>query len=47
MLVELCAGNYATYDGLVNIADGIFKTSTIYCEKPLYGQCFKILKLEQ
>ena len=26
MLVELCAGNYATHDGLVNRADGLFKT---------------------
>ena len=26
MLVELCAGNYATHDGLVNGADGLFKT---------------------
>jgi len=37
MLVELCASNYATSDGLVNGVDGIFKTSTTYCEKPLYG----------
>jgi hypothetical protein len=26
MLVELCAGNYATHDGLVNGADGLLKT---------------------
>jgi hypothetical protein len=26
MLVELCAGNYATFDGLVNGIDDIFKT---------------------
>jgi len=25
MLVELCADNYVTYDGLVNGADGILK----------------------
>jgi len=25
MLVELCVGNYATHDGLVNGADGIFQ----------------------
>ena len=25
MLVELCAGNYATHDGLVNGADELFK----------------------
>jgi hypothetical protein len=28
MLVELCAGNYATHDGLVNGANGIFQGST-------------------
>jgi len=33
MLVELCANNYATLDGLVNVVDGIFKTSTTYCDK--------------
>jgi hypothetical protein len=37
MLVELCDGNYATFDGLVNGAYDILKTSTTYCEKPLYG----------
>jgi len=25
MLVELCVGNYARFDGLVNGVDGIFK----------------------
>jgi hypothetical protein len=35
MLVELCASNYATFDGLVNRVDGIFKASTIYCEKTI------------
>jgi hypothetical protein len=33
MLVELCVGNYATFDGLVNGTDDIFKPSTTYCEK--------------
>jgi len=28
MLVELCAQNYATHDGLVNGVDGIFQDST-------------------
>ncbi len=28
ILVELCAGNYATHDGLVNGVDGIFQGST-------------------
>jgi hypothetical protein len=27
MLVELCAGNYSTHDGLVNGANGIFQAS--------------------
>jgi hypothetical protein len=27
MLVELCVGNYATHDGLVNGVDGIFQGS--------------------
>jgi len=46
MLVELCVGNYATFDGLVNGSDGIFKASTIYCEKPLYGICLKFSKFK-
>jgi hypothetical protein len=33
MLVELYAGNYATSDGHVNGANGIFKVSTTYCPK--------------
>jgi hypothetical protein len=28
MLVELCACNYATHDGIVNCANGIFQGST-------------------
>jgi len=28
MLVELCVGNYATHDSLVNGVDGIFQEST-------------------
>jgi hypothetical protein len=32
-VVELCAGNYATSDGLVNVTNGVFKTSTTYYEK--------------
>jgi hypothetical protein len=35
MLVELCASNYATSDGLVNGANGIFKASTTYYEKTI------------
>jgi hypothetical protein len=33
MLFELCVGNYATFDGLVNGANGIFKTSVSYQNK--------------
>lgn len=29
MLVELCADNYATYDSVVNEADGLFKRSSL------------------
>ncbi len=35
MLVELCVDNYATFDGLVNGVDDIFKASTTYCEKTI------------
>jgi hypothetical protein len=28
MLIELCVGNYATFDGLVNGIDNIFKNYT-------------------
>ncbi len=33
MSIELCVGNCATFDGLVNGANGIYKTSRTYCEK--------------
>ncbi len=46
MLVELCVGNYATFDGLVNGADDIFKPSTTYCEKIIIWIMFKILTLQ-
>jgi hypothetical protein len=43
MLVELCVGNYATYDGVVNGVDDIFKASTTYCGKIIiWIQNFKI-----
>jgi hypothetical protein len=35
-LVELCVGNYATFDGIMNAIDGILKSSTTYCEKNHY-----------
>jgi len=33
MLVDLCVGNYATSDDLVNGINENFKASTTYCEK--------------
>jgi hypothetical protein len=33
MLIELCANNYATFDGLVNGVDDISKTSVTYNTK--------------
>jgi hypothetical protein len=35
MLVELCVSYHATFNGLVNGINGIFKASTTYCEKPI------------
>jgi hypothetical protein len=37
MLVELFVIKYTTFNGLVNGVDGIFKASTTYCEKTIYG----------
>jgi hypothetical protein len=45
MLVELCASNYVTFDGLVNGANGIFKTSTTYCEKTIIWIMFQKSKI--
>jgi hypothetical protein len=45
MLVELCVGNYATSNGLVNGADGIFKTSTTYCVKTIIWIMFLNFKI--
>jgi hypothetical protein len=47
MFVELYVSNYATSYGLVNGVNGIFKTSTTYCEKLIIWIIFRILKLEQ
>jgi hypothetical protein len=41
MLVELCASNYATSNGLVNGVDGIFKALTTYCEKIIIAITFQ------
>jgi hypothetical protein len=35
MLVELCARNYATFDGLVSGVDDISKSSTTYFERTI------------
>ncbi len=45
MLVELCVGTYATFDGLVNGANGIFKTLTTYCEKTIVWIIFQNSKI--
>jgi hypothetical protein len=45
MLIELCAGNYAMYDGFVNGIDGIFKVSITYCEKTIICIMFQISKI--
>jgi len=45
MLVELCVGNYATFDSLVNGIDGIFKASTTYCEKIILWIMFQNSKI--
>jgi len=45
MLVELCVGNYATFDGLVNGVNDIFKASTTYCEKTIIWIMFQNFKI--
>jgi hypothetical protein len=45
MFVELCVGDYATFDGLVNEVDGIFKTSITYCEKSIIWIMFQNFKI--
>jgi hypothetical protein len=45
VLVELCVGNYATSNGLVNGAYGIFKASTTYCEKTIIWIMFQNSKI--
>jgi hypothetical protein len=45
MLVELCVSNHATFNGLVNGTNGIFKASTTYCEKPIIWIMFQISKI--
>jgi hypothetical protein len=45
MLIELCVGNYATFDGLVNGANGIFKTSISYHNKTIIWISFPNKKI--
>jgi hypothetical protein len=47
MLVELCVGNYATYNGLMNGVDGILKTSITYCEKTIIWIMFQNSKIRR
>jgi hypothetical protein len=46
MVVELCAGNIITYDGLINGVDGVFKTSTSYHNKTIVWILFPNQKIE-
>ncbi len=45
MLVELCASNQVTSNGLVNGANENFKTSTTYCEKTIIWIMFHNSKI--
>jgi len=45
MLVELCAGNYVTSNGLVNGTNGIFNASITYCEKTIIWIMFHNSKI--
>ncbi len=45
IVVESCAQNYATYDGLVNGANGVFKTSTSYHNKTMVWILFPNQKI--
>jgi hypothetical protein len=45
MLIELCVGNYAMYDGLVNGVDGIFKASITYYDKTIIWIMFQNFKI--
>ncbi len=46
MLVELCGSNYATFDGLVNGVNGIFKTSTTHFKITIIWIMFQKIKIE-
>jgi hypothetical protein len=46
ILIELCASNYATFDGLVNGVHNIFKTSTTYNKKIIIWIMFQNFKIK-
>ncbi len=46
MLVELYVGNYPTFDGFVNGANGIFKTSTSHHNKTIIWIFFLNAKIK-
>jgi hypothetical protein len=45
MSVELCVGDYATLDGLMNEVDDIFKASIACCEKTVIWIMFQNFKI--
>jgi hypothetical protein len=45
MLIELCASNYAMFDGLVNGTNNIFKASTTYNNKTIIWIMFENFKI--
>jgi len=45
MLVGLCVSDYATFNGLVNGANDIFKASITYCEKIIIWIMFQNSKI--
>ncbi len=45
MVVKSCVGNYATYDCLVNGANGVFKTTTSYHNKTIVWILFRNPKI--
>jgi hypothetical protein len=38
MLVKLCVGDYLTYDGFVNGANGLFETTSSFNGKSIFRQ---------
>jgi hypothetical protein len=45
MLFELCVSNYATFDGILNGTNGIFKASTTYYAKTIIWLMFQNSKI--